>query len=135
VDGFKRAWSTAVLKAHGVKPEFTDSTNLTPASRAAFAKINLHFHDLRREAGSRWLDGGVPLHTIRDWLGHSNISQTSTYLSSTLDTSDEAMRRFEEHSKKLVIEVEKPTSGQPQSTVAIDEKPWETVEGRGTVIN
>ena len=23
----------------------------------------LHFHDLRREAGSRWLEGGVPLHT------------------------------------------------------------------------
>jgi len=25
---------------------------------------DLHFHDLRREAGSRWMDAGVPLATI-----------------------------------------------------------------------
>ena len=55
--------------------------NLTAASRATLATIDLHFHDLRREAGSRWLEGGVPLHTIRDWLGHTSIAQTSTYLS------------------------------------------------------
>jgi hypothetical protein len=52
---------------------------------------------LRREAGSRWLEGGVPLQTVRDWLGHSNISQTSTYLESTLKGQHEAMRRYEEH--------------------------------------
>ena len=23
--------------------------------------LGLHFHDLRRDAGSRWLEGGVPL--------------------------------------------------------------------------
>jgi integrase len=57
---------------------------------------DLHFHDLRREAGSRWLEGGVPLQTVRDWLGHTNISQTSTYLDSTLKGQHEAMRRFEE---------------------------------------
>ena len=56
---------------------------------------DLHFHDLRREAGSRWLEGGVPLQTVRDWLGHTNISQTSTYLESTLQGQHEAMRRFE----------------------------------------
>ena len=45
------------------------------------AKIDgLHFHDLRREVGSRWMDAGVPLATIQRWLGHHNISQTSTYL-------------------------------------------------------
>jgi integrase len=57
---------------------------------------DLHFHDLRREAGSRWLEGGVPLQTVRDWLGHTNISQTSTYLESTLKSAHEAMRRYEE---------------------------------------
>jgi integrase len=57
---------------------------------------NLRFHDLRREAGSRWLEGGVPLQTVRDWLGHTNISQTSTYLESTLTGQHEAMRRFEQ---------------------------------------
>jgi hypothetical protein len=37
---------------------------LAAESRAALRTINLHFHDLRREAGSRWLDDGVPLHHV-----------------------------------------------------------------------
>lgn len=57
--------------------------------------VGLRVHDLRREAGSRWLEGGVPLQVVRDWLGHSNISQTSTYLESTLTGQHDAMRRFE----------------------------------------
>jgi integrase len=57
--------------------------------------IDLHFHDLRREAGSRWLEGGVPLHTVRDWLGHTSIAQTSTYLASTMATAHDAMARFD----------------------------------------
>lgn len=73
--------------------------------------IDLHFHDLRREAGSRWLEGGVPLQVVRDWLGHTNISQTSTYLESTLTGQHEAMRRYEgaralelQHQQKLAAE-------------------------------
>jgi hypothetical protein len=23
--------------------------------------------------GSRWLEGGIPLHVVRDWLGHTNV--------------------------------------------------------------
>ncbi len=80
VEGFGRAWDTAVLKSHGHRPAYTETATLTPASRAALKAIDLHFHDLRREAGSRWLDGGMPLHAVRDLLGHSNVSQTSTYL-------------------------------------------------------
>lgn len=57
--------------------------------------VGLRVHDLRREAGSRWLEGGVPLQVVREWLGHSNISQTSTYLESTLTGQHDAMRRFE----------------------------------------
>jgi hypothetical protein len=33
---------------------------------------------------------------VRDWLGHKNISQTSTYLESTFMGQHDAMRRFEE---------------------------------------
>ena len=59
------------------------------------AKIDgLHFHDLRREAGSRWMDAGVPLATIQRWLGHHNISQTSTYLAASGGGDAEAMRAF-----------------------------------------
>lgn len=74
---------------------------LNSDSRATLRTINLHFHDLRREAGSRWLDGGVPLTAIRDWLGHSNISQTSTYLESQAIGQNDLMRRFEERQATL----------------------------------
>ena len=96
VESHQRAWSSAVLKAHGHRPRYTKTGHLVDASRAALQAIDLHFHDLRREAGSRWLEGGVPLHTIRDWLGHANIAQTSTYLAGTMKTQHDAMRRFEE---------------------------------------
>ena len=61
------------------------------------AKIDgLHFHDLRREGASRWMDAGVPLATIQRWLGHHNISQTSTYLAASLGGDADEMRAFEE---------------------------------------
>ena len=101
VQSVKRAWARAVLKAHGHTPTYTNTAHLTAASRATLEAINLHFHDLRREAGSRWLDGGVPLHTIRDWLGHTNIAQTSTYLAGTMQTQHVAMQQFEERRAAL----------------------------------
>jgi integrase len=96
VRSFKRAWATAKLRAHGFKAEYVKGTaRLTPAAITNLRTIDLHFHDLRREAGSRWLDAGVPLHTIQRWLGHTNISQTSTYLAVTDTGSHEAMARFD----------------------------------------
>ncbi|MEP7305934.1 MAG: site-specific integrase [Acidobacteriota bacterium] len=62
---------------------------------------DLRFHDLRREAGSRWMEAGVPLATIQRWLGHTNIAQTSTYLATTTFGEHEAMRRFEERVGRL----------------------------------
>jgi integrase len=106
VASFKRAWESAVLKAHDHKPQYVQRpkgekttrgrATLTPECRATLRTINLHFHDLRREAGSRWLDGGVPLHSIKDWLGHTNIAQTSTYLQGTLKGQHDQMREFDE---------------------------------------
>ena len=40
--------------------------------------VDFHFHDLRREAGSRWIEGGMVLHEVRDFLGHTRVSQTDT---------------------------------------------------------
>lgn len=62
----------------------------------------LHFHDLRREAGSRWMDAGVPLATIQRWLGHANIAQTSTYLGASLGNDEADMRAFETAAGRLV---------------------------------
>ena len=67
------------------------------------AKIEgLHFHDLRREAGSRRMDAGVPLATIQRWLGHTNIAQTSTYLGASLGADELAMQAFEKRVGRTV---------------------------------
>lgn len=80
IGSIKTAWNTAVTKA----------------------KIDdLHFHDLRREAGSRWMERGVSLATIQKWLGHANIKQTSTYLATTTYGEHEAMRMYEERIGRL----------------------------------
>lgn len=66
------------------------------------AKITgLHFHDLRREAASRWLDAGVSLGTIQRWLGHANVAQTSTYLGASLGNDAEDMRAYEQAAGRL----------------------------------
>lgn len=125
----KRAWMTAVLKAHGHKPTFTETANLSAESRETFDAIDLHLHDLRREAGSRWLEGGVPLHTIRDWLGHTSIAQTSTYLAGTIQTQHDAMRAFEEGIGRLQrIATGSKTGGRKResSTGRPDRKPNKT---------
>ena len=86
------------------------------------AKIDgLHFHDLRREAGSRWMDAGVPLATIQRWLGHHNISQTSTYLAASLGGDADEMRAFEQRIGRIQPLPQIDTSGgtnghQPTST-------------------
>jgi hypothetical protein len=65
----KRAWQTAVLKAHGHTPVWVWKKNrqgsggsgrLDRQSQVAYRTIDLHFHDLRDEAGSRLLEAGWP---------------------------------------------------------------------------
>ncbi|MBE3064034.1 MAG: tyrosine-type recombinase/integrase [Spirochaetes bacterium] len=65
---------------------------LTPEARAAYRQIDLHFHDLRHEAGSRLLEAGWPLHYVQHMLGHANIAQTGTYLNATLQGMKALMR-------------------------------------------
>jgi integrase len=115
VSCFARAWRSAVLRAHGVRIGVTKTRDFTPENKAALRSINLHFHDLRREAGSRWLEGGVPLHTIQRWLGHTNISQTSTYLSVTDSGSHEAMAKFDQARGLAPVPAATVTSSDPSA--------------------
>jgi len=103
VKNVKRAWQTAVLKAHGHEPTWTwtkktakkGSGKLSPESRQVYREIDLHFHDLRHEAGSRLLEAGWPLHEVQQMLGHANIQQTSTYLNATLQGIHRSMKRLD----------------------------------------
>ena len=75
------------------------SKGLMAVSRESLAAIDLHFHDLRHEAGSRLLEAGWPLHHVQEMLGHANVSQTSTYLNATRVGLQDSMRRFDAASR------------------------------------
>jgi integrase len=94
VSNISKAWSTCVLRAHGYEPIWK-AGKLARESRAALKVVDLHFHDLRHEAGSRWLEAGWPLHHVRAMLGHSNVSQTDTYLNAGRMGLHESMKRFD----------------------------------------
>jgi integrase len=90
----RRSWEAAVLRANGMTPKYTKKKALTPECRAAFHQIDLRFHDLRHEAGSRLAERRWPLHHVQTMLGHANLSQTSTYLNATLAGLHDSMRQL-----------------------------------------
>ncbi len=115
-----RLWQTCVLKAHDVRPTRekrpheggTDRRGhrrqggrLTRECRDAVARIDLHFHDLRREAGSRWMEGGMALHVIQQLLGHADARTTSIYLNATRLGLHESMQRFEQRRGEVCPDV------------------------------
>jgi integrase/recombinase XerC len=90
------AWETAVLKAHGVAVLRDRTTHgLTPEARAAYRAINLIPHDIRHEAASQWLEGGVPLPTISFLLGHTSLETTQIYLNVRPEGLAETMAAFD----------------------------------------
>ena len=104
IGSIKKSWQTTVLRAHGHTPEWEPggrTNHLTAASRACYRRIGLHFHDLRREFGSRVLESGSSLVEARDLLGHANISQTSTYLQSTAKSLGVAIEKKEQYERRL----------------------------------
>lgn len=99
----KKAWTTAVLKAHGHTPVWIEGTHrLAPESQTVLKQIDLHFHDLRHEAGSRFLEAGWPVHEVQAMLGHANLSQTSTYLNATRVGLHRSMARWNEANQQHV---------------------------------
>lgn len=106
----QRAWQACQLKTHGVPVVFAkrphDGTDrrghrrqggrVDQDGREALERLDLHFHDLRREAGSRWMEGGMPLHVVQQLLGHADARTTSIYLNATRTGLHESMRRFED---------------------------------------
>ncbi len=92
IKNVKTAWETAVLRAYGVKIE-RKRGKLSAGNRARLAEIDLNFHDLRHEAGSRKLEAGWPLHAVSRWLGHTKLTTTDTYLNATTQLLHELNER------------------------------------------
>jgi integrase len=55
---------------------------------------DLHFHDLRHEAGSRFVEQGWPLHHVREMLGHADLKTTDNYINTTRQGLHDSMRKF-----------------------------------------
>jgi integrase len=89
----KTAWTNAVLKAHGIKVKRDKKGGLAPECQQHLKAINLHFHDLRREAGSRFLESGMPANFVQEFLGHADLKTTSRYLKITKAGLHAAMKR------------------------------------------
>jgi site-specific recombinase XerD len=81
---------------------------LTAESRQHLTAINLHFHDLRREAGSLFLEGGMSANYVQRFLDHAKLSTTSRYLNVNRDGMHSALERFE---KTRTIEERKAARG------------------------
>ena len=75
ISEFKLAWRGA-LKRAGI-------TGLT-------------FHDLRREHGSRLVEGGVNLLTVSRLLGHKRVSTTDTYLKASENIAERELALYHE---------------------------------------
>ena len=94
-----------MLIAHGHKPVWINGA-LTSACRQQLRAVDLHFHDLRHEAGCRWLEAGWPIHHVQEMLGHANLPQTSTYLHANEIGLHESMRKYDarKHGNDMAIE-------------------------------
>jgi integrase len=81
VQRFVVSWNTLNLMAHG-KPHVRDKrTGRDAAQKAALRSINLHWHDLRHEAISRWAESGqFPDTQLKELAGHANFSTTLRYV-------------------------------------------------------
>lgn len=96
IKSIDKSWGTAVLLAHNRRVTWTKTGALAPASRAALEKIDLNFHDLRHEAGCRWLESGFfDLAQVSARLGHSSIAQTATYLHATASSIQSAQASYD----------------------------------------
>jgi len=83
------------------------------------------------------MDGGIPLATIRRWLGQSNVAQTSTYLSGTPASEHDAMRQYEERLaavQRRATEARKGGRKRHQTAGSRNQKPKKTAGDRPSAI-
>lgn len=88
---------------------------------AAAGIAGLHFHDLRREFACRLLESSADLHDVRDFLGHANITTTSTYLRSTPVRLARALDRLDPEPPKPPQSSDSPDSHTIRTNPAVHE--------------
>ena len=81
--------------ALGERGEYTTVNDAWQVAVARAQITGRHFHDLRREAASRLLEGDVPEQYVQAVLGHADLSTTSQYLATTRKGLRQVMQRYE----------------------------------------
>lgn len=66
--------------------------------------IHLHSHLFRRSRAMHLYQAGVPLPTISEWLGHSNIESTRFYAKVTEEMKRDALHKLSESDKSVFKE-------------------------------
>jgi hypothetical protein len=79
-----------LLLAHDIEPLRTKRG--ARVDREALRRVDLHWHDLRHEAASRWLERGLDVRAIQLLLGHASITTTQRYLNVTDQEMLQAMQ-------------------------------------------
>ncbi len=101
----ERQDQAGVENPHGLVFISTKGTPLDPDDithrfkafvKAAGLPIDIHFHSLRHSCATLLLAQGVPMHIVKDILGHSQISTTMRYAHPTEQTMRDATAEMDE---------------------------------------
>jgi len=79
-------------------------------------KPPFRLYDLRHTYGSRAAMALVDLATLKELMGHSNISTTMRYVHPTPEHKKEAVRKLEQYNAEQVIAMYESRSGYPQKS-------------------
>jgi integrase len=85
------------------------------ALEASRIKPPFRLYDLRHTFGSRSAMAGVDLATLKELMGHSNISTTMRYVHPTPEHKREAVRKLEQFNADQIIALKKANGGPHKS--------------------
>jgi integrase len=86
------------------------------ALRAAGIDPPFRLYDFRHTFGSRTAMAGVDLPTLKELMGHSDISTTMRYVHPTPEHKREAVRKLEDYNRNRVFALYEPDLGSPQKS-------------------
>ena len=96
---------------------------LTTVRKAHYAALKtaridppFRLYDFRHTFGSRTAMAGVDLPTLKELMGHSDISTTMRYVHPTPEHKREAVRKLEDYNRNQVFAIYEPGLGSPQKS-------------------
>src|SRR6266849_4888748 len=84
--------------------------------RAARIDPPFRLYDFRHTFGSRTAMAGVDLPTLKELMGHADISTTMRYVHPTPEHKQEAVRKLERYNRDQVFDLFEPELGSPQKS-------------------